>query len=175
MKKKDHSTSSMDLQSIYPTSFEQGSRTSLFPHQSEEYEIDIINPIIDSQGGAAMYRDHSNESHYSTYSLSPNLSPNAMSYGRSSPALDYESTCTVYGNRDVTNSSHVDEYLSTRQPLEQDEEVRHTPDSLGWSSQTELLKLYEFKVPKGRQPYLELSPRWNVTLETPRIVYLSSG
>ena len=165
----------MDHQSLFSSSFEQGSDSRPFPEQNEEYEIDITDPTMESQGGAVMYRDHSNESNYSTYSQSNNSSPNTISYGTSSPALDYDPNFTAYSNRDVVNSLYDNRHTSARQRLEQNEDIRHTPDSLGWLPGTELLKLYEFKVPKGKQPYLELSPRWDVTFDTPRIVYLTIG
>ena len=122
-----------------------------------------------------MYRNHSNESNYSAYSQSNTSSPNTISYGTSSPTLDYDPNFTVYNSRDLVHSPYGDEYSSARHHLEQNEEIRHTPESLGWQPGTELLNLYEFKVPKGRQPYLELSSRWGVTFETPRTVYLNIG
>ena len=122
-----------------------------------------------------MYRNRSNESSYSRYSQSTSSSPSTIPYGTPSPALDYEPNFSTYNSRDMVEPNYGEDYSSTRQRLEQNEEVRHTPDSLGWLPGSELLKLYEFKVPKGRQPYLELSARWDVTFETPRKVYLNIG
>jgi hypothetical protein len=49
---------------------------------------------------------------------------------------------------------------------------RHTPKSLGWTNDTPYAKLYELRVPKGKELYLELLPRWTVTFATPQRVYL---
>lgn len=163
----------MDFQNPYPVSFEQGSKPRSFPHPGEDYDLDLTNPIMKSQGGTEMYRNPSNESAYSSYSPSSGSSPNTISYGAPSPAQDYEPNYDIY--KSMAGSVYRDDHSSTRHRLEQNEEVRHTPDSLGWAPGTELLKLYEFKVPKGRQPYLELCPCWDATFETPRRVYLDTG
>jgi hypothetical protein len=54
----------------------------------------------------------------------------------------------------------------------QSEGMRHTLASLGWNRDTELLKLYTFIVPNGREPFLELLPQWSPTYETPSRVHL---
>jgi hypothetical protein len=72
-------------------------------------------------------------------------------------------------------------YLATQQhdsaygSFQQTENVRHTPSSLGWSQGTELVKLYEFKVPKGKRPYFQLRKGWTPTYETPALVYLDES
>ncbi|KAH8588468.1 hypothetical protein B0O99DRAFT_488516, partial [Bisporella sp. PMI_857] len=51
-----------------------------------------------------------------------------------------------------------------------------TPSSLGWPiPATEHLKHYNFKVPKGKQPYLELAQSWEASPEMPLKVYLDSS
>jgi hypothetical protein len=50
----------------------------------------------------------------------------------------------------------------------------HTPASPGWSSNSELLNLYKFVVPKGKEPYFELLPFNTATSATPAKVYLDS-
>jgi hypothetical protein len=54
-------------------------------------------------------------------------------------------------------------------------DIRQTPSSLGWTHNTELLKLYNFKVPKDTEPYFELLPQWIPTYETPAKVYLDQS
>jgi hypothetical protein len=53
------------------------------------------------------------------------------------------------------------------------ETIRYTPRTLGWTHGTELLKLYSFVVPKGKEPYFELQG-WTPTTETPSKVYLDT-
>jgi hypothetical protein len=50
--------------------------------------------------------------------------------------------------------------------------ARHTPLSLGWSTNSKLSNLYKFTVQKGKEPYFELCPPWSVTAQTPPRVYL---
>jgi len=50
--------------------------------------------------------------------------------------------------------------------------IRPTPTSLGWSRPSELVKLYNFVVPKGKEPYLQLKDNWTPTYETPTKVFL---
>jgi hypothetical protein len=50
--------------------------------------------------------------------------------------------------------------------------ARHTPLSLGWSTNSKLSNLYKFTVEKGKEPYFELCPPWSVTAQTPPRVYL---
>ncbi len=47
-----------------------------------------------------------------------------------------------------------------------------TLQSLGWTADTQLLKLYKFFVPKAKEPYFDLRPQWIATPETPQKVYL---
>jgi hypothetical protein len=72
-------------------------------------------------------------------------------------------------------------YLPTQQQdssfgsFQQTENVRHTPSSLGWSQDTELVKLYRFIVPKGKMPYFQLLEKWTPTYQTPTRVYLNES
>jgi hypothetical protein len=50
--------------------------------------------------------------------------------------------------------------------------ARHTPLSLGWSTNSKLSNLYKLTVQKGKEPYFELCPPWSVTAQTPSRVYL---
>jgi hypothetical protein len=50
--------------------------------------------------------------------------------------------------------------------------ARHTPLSLGWSTNSKLSNLYKFIVQKGKEPYFELCPPWSETAQTPPRVYL---
>ncbi|KUJ23251.1 uncharacterized protein LY89DRAFT_177184 [Mollisia scopiformis] len=49
---------------------------------------------------------------------------------------------------------------------------RMTVQTLGWTADTQLLKLYKFNVPVGQEPYFDLRPQWPVSPETPQRVYL---
>jgi hypothetical protein len=53
--------------------------------------------------------------------------------------------------------------------------VKYTPSSLDWPPNTDvrdLLKLYNFVVQKGKEPYFELQPPWTASQQTPERVYL---
>ncbi|TAQ89399.1 hypothetical protein B7494_g2259 [Chlorociboria aeruginascens] len=84
------------------------------------------------------------------------------SYGTSPPLNNYSTTY------DLTP------YVESLPPSTsmQDNTSRATPNSLGWSPNTELWKLYKFVVAKGKEPYLDLLPEWTITNETPERVYL---
>jgi hypothetical protein len=52
------------------------------------------------------------------------------------------------------------------------EPTQMTVQSLGWTADTQLLKLYKFAVLKGKEPYFDLRSQWPATPETPQRVYL---
>jgi hypothetical protein len=54
------------------------------------------------------------------------------------------------------------------------QQVRHTPSTLGWVPNTELMNLYTFVAVRGKEPYFELPPIWTETQQTPHRVYLDS-
>lgn len=51
-------------------------------------------------------------------------------------------------------------------------QTQMTLQSLGWTANTQLLKLYKFTVQKGKEPYFDLRSQWPATPETPQRVYL---
>jgi hypothetical protein len=67
------------------------------------------------------------------------------------------------------------QYNSSSGGFQQIDNVRHTPSSLGWAKDTELLKLYTLTIPKGQLPYLQLLEKWTPTYETPVKVYLDEA
>ena len=129
-----------------------------------------------------MERHHSNNSNGSNdsayYSVVSQLSEDvhfperslAMSYSAGSPVPLCEGdnlSNTQYYNR---------QYLESNPPLQDSDSdrgnlYRPTPTSLKWLD-TDLLSLYKFVVPKGKEPYFELLPSYFVSSETPEIVYL---
>lgn len=59
-----------------------------------------------------------------------------------------------------------------RSSSNQSHSLKATPTSLGWSPETELLRLYKLIVPKGKEPYLELLPGYTIHQNTPQQVFL---
>ena len=94
--------------------------------------------------------------HYS-YSIESNLG--SYSTSQSYPYVDYSYTASPEAG-DLS--------------FETNDTAKHTPSSLGWTANSELVKLYDFVVSKTKEPYLELLPEWTATYETPRRVYLDA-
>jgi hypothetical protein len=59
-------------------------------------------------------------------------------------------------------------------PFDQLDSARWTPNTLGWTTNSELLNLYKFIVRKSKEPYFELMDRWTPTPQTPAKVYLDN-
>jgi hypothetical protein len=108
----------------------------------------------------------------------PSTSPTAPPTGYST-AFDptsqspYEIDATSYNYDDL--DTLPDSSDSIAKPISGQGANQHpTPKSLGWTSDTELPKLYKFVVTKGKDPYLELLPSFTATRETPNKVYLDT-
>jgi hypothetical protein len=107
-------------------------------------------------------------SNTSTDSQPSYSSENCRSPISPSPGNDM-SYSTLYGNNPITQPPYDSSYGS----FPQTENVRHTPTSLGWGIKgADFAKLYNFIVPKGKLPYLELLEKWTPTYQTPSKVYL---
>lgn len=98
-----------------------------------------------------------------------------MSLGEYPPEYDYNSSYpadyagTGFGSVPFDNiPSPTTQYSYS----EHNDTTRVTPTSLGWTPDTQLWKVYEFVVIKGKNPYLDLIPGCNITPETPERVYL---
>ncbi|KAG9245144.1 hypothetical protein BJ878DRAFT_33263 [Calycina marina] len=134
-----------------------------------EHTVSVTSP----QDRIKLFWNGSNDTAYSVYTRPPGSSSCAMSYGMTSSSLakEFEANYSCRNNKSA-EPMYIDELESPKQPYEDCKEVRHTPISLNWSQGTDLLKLYQLKVPKGEDPYLELDQRLDVTYQTPKIVYL---
>jgi len=84
-------------------------------------------------------------------------------------ALDSDLSQEEYG---YENTRTPQKYPFLTPFYTQSEGMRHTLASLGWNRDTELLKLYTFIVPKGREPFFKLLEKWSPTYETPSRVHL---
>jgi hypothetical protein len=104
-----------------------------------------------------------------SYISSPN-SPTTPSVSSLIPQTSVYSTRSQYGY-DVPSSQQYDASLGF---FSATDDVRYTPSILGWTKDTELLKLYKFVVPKSKLPYFELLEQYTPTYETPFKVYLDA-
>ena len=144
-------------------------------HQYPNFQVteDKYIPQYAMNGGGLpldRYQALSNDSSISEASFSTNncMSPPAspldnMSYFTAK--LEYESDSLP--QQQQLNSS-ITSHCYT-------ESVKYTPKFLGWSHNTELLKLYTFIVPKSKEPYFQLRESWTPTYETPKTVYLDQS
>lgn len=72
------------------------------------------------------------------------------------------------GYNNYTTASHnLERSLSSHS-----NSMKATPSSLGWAPESELLRLYKFIVPKGKEPYLELLQGYQICFNVPQRVYL---
>jgi hypothetical protein len=126
-------------------------------------------PLYAINGGLPLDRDQalSNDSSISEGSFSSNyLSPPTSPLDN----MSYSTTNYVYESHEFSQQQQFDSSPLTGQLLP--ESVKYTPTLLGWTHNTELVKLYTFIVPKSREPYLQLREKWTPTYETPNRVYL---
>jgi hypothetical protein len=159
----------------YPREREQNWKGYYVPAHSFPMVPDVLSPanfttssnLVIPPGSESRARNLSNSSSLSSWA----------SYTSSPVDFDYENNMDISPALTPMNldSQHLETGLSGM-PLTSAVESglgnRHTPKILGWTNDTPFAKLYEFRVPKGKEPYLELLPNWTVTFETPRRVYL---
>lgn len=134
-------------------------------------------------GGWAMVHTQSNEStssvrsRYSGPLSTPGTSPGvAMSTTGTPPQYQYPNNHTPNNYSDGQfNYEHGSNaaYFQASDSFQQ--EQHHTPKTLGWTINTDLTKLYEFVVKKGKPPYFALLAQWTPTEETPKIVQLNEN
>lgn len=79
--------------------------------------------------------------------------------------------------QDNSNSAQGLTYQSTSYNLQRSLNIRPTPVSLGWlhSTMTHYLGLYDFIVPKGREPHFELKACYGSSNDTPSKVYFDTS
>lgn len=86
--------------------------------------------------------------------------------------LDKLSNITDFSSYSTYVWPEVSKYDIPVNSFQQSDNRRHTPTSLGWTSDNPLINLYQFVVPKNQEPYFALHPRYTATSETPNKVYL---
>jgi hypothetical protein len=79
-------------------------------------------------------------------------------------------TKTEYGNSSFTPTQWDPRFTASNLP----DSIRWTPITLGWQTNSDLLKLYKFVVQRSKEPYFELMDPWTRTQQTPAKVYLDS-
>ena len=165
----------MDSQNNYSNFFEQSFKRETPLEQHISYDLHMSNPnTAPAFGGLPMYRNHSDDSNQSDYSLDSYTSSMSFDHDDSS-AYRYRQNFTGYYDADVPSMSFNDVCPTTKPSLPSSHnEERYTPESLGWTTNSEFLRCYNFKIPKNKTPYLELAPGWDVTPDTPKKVYLDS-
>ena len=108
-------------------------------------------------------------------SPSSQRSSNSSYAGLYSPFLvaPLSNTQNSYGDPGSTSNAFDDNSIfSLYSPRTNDADVHPTPSSLGWARNTELLELYQFVVPRSKEPYLELLNKYTPNYETPSKIYL---
>ena len=104
---------------------------------------------------------------------SPSASPEPVRRQESSPTQYFKTDpFQLYEYSGVTASDSLKPSVEDARDAIELHSVRHTPLSLGWSTNSKLLNLYKFTIRRGKEPYLELGPQWSVTAQTPPRVYL---
>ncbi|KAF7861507.1 hypothetical protein EAF04_008070 [Stromatinia cepivora] len=124
-----------------------------------------------------MSRNYSDQSSISTQSRSsedfdlPIFSSASMSFGsNASDSPQYYDDGYNQGYNNYRTASHsLERSLSSHS-----NSIKATPSSLGWAPESELLRLYKFIVPKGKEPYLELLPGYQICDNMPQHVFLDS-
>ncbi|CAD6444705.1 dedf643d-e780-4689-a075-725ca4ab91fb [Sclerotinia trifoliorum] len=125
--------------------------------------------------GLAMSRNYSNQSSISTQSRSsedfylPISSSSSMSFDWNvSDSSQHHDDGYNQGYNNYTTASHsLERSLSSHSNF-----MKATPSSLGWAPESELLRLYKFIVPKGKEPHLELRQGYQICFNVPQRVYL---
>ncbi|KAF7933820.1 uncharacterized protein EAE98_003529 [Botrytis deweyae] len=129
---------------------------------------DFYSPVL-------MSRNYSDQGSISTQSGS---SREFYSPAPSSPSMSFDlnpSHLPQYyddGYNQGYNNYTTASYSMERSSSNQSHSLKATPSSLGWSPETELLRLYKLIVPKGKEPYLELLPGYTIHQDTPQQVFL---
>ncbi|ESZ96515.1 hypothetical protein SBOR_3137 [Sclerotinia borealis F-4128] len=159
---------------MYPSSFDRGLRPKQNIDQNRLWPSASPAPAL---GGWEMSRDYSNQSSNSTHSRSSGDFYSPVSY---SPPMSLDPN--TYQSPQYYDDSYSQEYNSytaaspslERSLSNHSSSIKSTPSSLGWSPENELLGLYKLIVPKGKEPYLELLPGYQVYSNTPQQVFLDS-
>lgn len=157
---------------MYSSSFNQDLRPRQYLDQNRLWPSPTQAPAM---GGWAMKRNYSDQSSTSTQSRS---SGDFYSSVSSSPSMSYDlNTSQSPQYYDDSYSQGYNNYTAVSPTLERSlsshsSSIKSTPSSLGWSPETELLRLYKLIVPKGKEPYLELLPGYQVCYNTPQQVFL---
>ncbi|KAI9647801.1 hypothetical protein NHQ30_004189 [Ciborinia camelliae] len=157
---------------MYSSSFNQDLRPRQYLDQNRLWPSQTPAPVM---GGWAMNRNYSDQSSTSTQSrssrdfYSPASSSSPMSYDLNIPQSPqyYDDGYSQGYNNYTAASPGLERSLSSHSTS-----IKSTPSSLGWLPETELLKLYKLIVPKGKEPYLELLPGYQVCYNTPQLVFL---
>lgn len=158
---------------MYSSSFHQDSRPKQYLEQNRLWPN--LAPASPAIGGWAMHRNYSDQSSTSTQSrssgdfYSPPPSSPSMSFDlNASQSPQYYDDGYSQGYNNYTAASHsLERSLSTHS-----NSIKATPSSLGWSPETGLLRLYKLIVPRGKEPYLELLPGYQICSNTPQHVFL---
>jgi hypothetical protein len=172
---------------VYFVAPRQGSGSPSEYQDDVEWATGPAVPRTYFQGGTDMKWTSSAESSQSAMSRysdvassaipSPNTDYATMSpYGTSPQPYEYDQNYTLSSQpvRNVSYSSYRKPENCVGQLAENVLPSRHTPSSLKWRLNSDLLKLYSFIVTRGKEPYFELLPRWTATQATPQIVHLDS-
>jgi hypothetical protein len=131
----------------------------------------------EGEGGCDMTMSYSTESYLSTSGLSTS-STNTLESLPNTPSFQDSGSSTEFGGSDYGTPLQQDFELSVSSKIHATTEHRHrqpkhTPSTLGWTLQTQILGLYKFVVGKGeRQTYFELIEGAQPTNMTPLRVYL---
>lgn len=137
----------------------------------------LSSTMVPTMGGWAMNRNYSDQSSTSTQSRS---SGDFSSVSSGSPSMSYDlrtPQSLQYCDDDYSQNQEYDNHTVSSSSIEKNfsvlsSSVKSTPSTLGWSSKAEQLSLYKFIVPKGKEPYFELLPGYQVCYNTPHQIFL---
>jgi hypothetical protein len=117
---------------------------------------------------------------FSEHNSSAVATPNTNMSTYDSPPFEHESkyeprNYNTYSHNEYTNNfnDYSNSSSTSYEPRVQYPE-RHTPSTLCWPPDADLLKLYGLKIEKGKEPFLQLLSGWSPTPAQPEKVYLDS-
>lgn len=165
------------------------------PYANVQYNRHQIGTIVTGQQWGEQYVDNSMARNNSTFSNisevslsssntyvsipSPTTPTGNMSFGEYSTISkpEYSSSSLAPGQWDsqFTPFYQPESMGWTSGTLDQpDTTTRWTPNTLGWTPNSDLLNLYKFVVRNSKEPYFQLMEPWTPTQETPMKVYLDN-
>jgi hypothetical protein len=155
-------------------------QTSVWPEVANMASNKVVYDVqfdeqYEYQSPASCGRNNSNMSDISAVSLSSSHTY-ASTPGPTTPTgnLHWKGYSTITKTEHSSSSLTPSQWDSQFPTFDQPDSTRWTPITLGWPTNSELLKLYKFIIPSFKEPYFQLMDSWTPTPQTPAKVYLDN-